>query len=116
MPDCLEMPYWPKVRGAETIEVDPNDVERSREVGAQPFTYRLGGNSCLSGDFMGFWQFDHELRIGEVVVLEDMIHYTTVKTCTFNGIQHPALAIVRQSGEQKVLRQFYYNDYRDRMD
>lgn len=116
MPDCLEMPYWPKVRGSETIEVDANDAERNREVGAQPFTYRLGGNSCLSGDFMGFWRFDHELRVGEVIVLEDMIHYTTVKTCTFNGIKHPSIAIVRQSGEQKVLRQFYYQDYRDRMD
>lgn len=116
MPDCLEMPYWPKVRGAKTIEVAPDKIEQSFEVGVQPHTYRLGGNSCLSGDYMGFWQFDHELQVGEVILLEDMIHYTTVKTCTFNGIRHPAIAIVRLNGEQQVLRQFYYNDYKERMD
>lgn len=123
MPDCLEMPYWPKVRGAKTIEHHPGDPlpaelaqSSSLPEGNGGWYYRLGGNSCLSGDFMGFWQFDHELTIGETIVLEDMIHYTTVKTCTFNGIQHPAIAIIRQSGEQKVLRQYFYNDYRDRMD
>lgn len=123
MPDCLEMPYWPKVRGAKTIEHHPGDPLPAKLAqssilpeGNGGLYYRLGGNSCLSGDFMGFWQFDHELAIGETIVLEDMIHYTTVKTCTFNGIQHPAIAIIRQSGEQKVLRQYFYSDYRDRMD
>ena len=111
MPDCLEMPYYPEVRGAEHVDED----------GSQPspltsHLYRLGGNSCLSGDFMGLWQFDHELAVGEQVVFEDMIHYTTVKTNTFNGITHPSLAMLRADGTLQLLRQFTYEDYRDRMD
>ena len=106
MPDCLEMPYFPDVRGAEHIDA-LSDV---------PHLYRLGGNSCLSGDFMGYWCFDHELQIGEEVIFEDMIHYTTVKTNTFNGITHPALCMLRADGRLEVLRRFTYEDYRDRMD
>lgn len=107
MPDCLEMPYWPKVSGAKCTE--------GKHTGA-PHTYRLGGNSCLSGDWMEEWQFDHELKVGETVVFEDMIHYTTVKTNTFNGISHPAIAMLHSNGELEYLRTFSYRDYRDRMD
>lgn len=107
MPDCLEMPYWPKVSGAKCTE--------GKHTGA-PHTYRLGGNSCLSGDWMEEWQFDHELKVGETVVFEDMIHYTTVKTNTFNGISHPAIAMLHSNGELEYLRTFSYLDYRDRMD
>ena len=108
MPDCLEMPYKPAVRGAETLEADaPGDR----------FVYRLGGNSCLSGDFMSAWKFDHELEIGENVIFEDMIHYTTVKTCTFNGITHPAIAMVHKgSNELEILREYTPDDYISRMD
>lgn len=76
----------------------------------------LGGCSCLSGDFMGRWQFDHELQVGENVIFEDMIHYTTVKTNLFNGITHPAIALARMDGEVEVLRKYGYEDYRSRMD
>jgi carboxynorspermidine decarboxylase len=65
---------------------------------------------------MGFWQFGHELEVGENVIFEDMIHYTTVKTCTFNGITHPSIAMVRSDGELEMLREFGYEDYRNRMD
>lgn len=108
MPDCLEMPYMPTVRNAETIEGDcPNEK----------FVYRLGGNSCLSGDFMSSWKFDHELEIGENVIFEDMIHYTTVKTCTFNGISHPAIAMVHEADNSlEILRKFSHEDYFARMD
>ncbi len=109
MPDCLEMPYWPRVRGAETLE---GYTPKSDDI----HVYRLGGNSCLSGDYMGAWRFDHALQVGEKVVLEDMIHYTTVKTTMFNGIQHPSIAILRQNGNFELLRSFKYEDYRDRMD
>ena len=101
MPDCLEMPYYPDVRGAEHVE----------EGG-----YRLGGNSCLSGDYMGCWSFDHELKVGDEVVFEDMIHYTTVKTNTFNGISHPSIGMLHEDGTMEILRQFGYEDYRNRMD
>lgn len=100
MPDCLEMPYYPEVRGAVHGEEG----------------YRLGGNSCLSGDFMGYWCFDHELEVGEEVIFEDMIHYTTVKTTMFNGITHPALGMLHQDGKFEILREFGYDDYKNRMD
>lgn len=113
MPDCLEMPYHPAVRFARTIE---EDAEGSIPDGQGEHIYRLGGCSCLSGDFMGRWQFDHELKVGENVIFEDMIHYTTVKTNMFNGIAHPSLALAHADGELEVLRQYGYEDYRSRMD
>ncbi|MBQ1799648.1 MAG: carboxynorspermidine decarboxylase [Prevotella sp.] len=124
MPDCLEMPYMPAIRGAETIEHSPLTIDHSEESQSSidnvqcsmKNVYRIGGNSCLSGDFMGFWRFDHELKVGENIIFEDMLHYTTVKTCMFNGIGHPSIAIVHPDGEMETLRQYTYEDYRDRMD
>lgn len=119
MPDCLEMPYMPAVRGAETVEDASGAVSSDAENSSLPpyYIYRLGGNSCLSGDFMGSWRFDHELQIGENVIFEDMIHYTTVKTNTFNGISHPAIAMVHEETDQlEVLRRFTPDDYLSRMD
>lgn len=111
MPDCLEMPYWPAIRGAETLE-PPQATGSERE----PLVYRLGGNSCLSGDFMGYWRFEQPLQIGDTIRFSDMIHYTTVKTNMFNGIPHPSLVLLRKNGEEELLRRFGYEDYRDRMD
>lgn len=108
MPDCLEMPYQPDIRGAYSLSMDAD--------ASLPHVYRIGGNSCLSGDFMGMWQFDHELQVGENVIFEDMLHYTTVKTCMFNGISHPSIALLHTDNELEVLRQFTYEDYRNRMD
>lgn len=110
MPDCLEMPYQPTVRGAETL--DPEAVKRALP---EEHVYRLGGNSCLSGDYMGSWKFDHELTIGETLIFEDMIHYTTVKTTMFNGINHPSIALLTTDGEVNVYKTYRYEDYRDRM-
>lgn len=106
MPDCLEMPYLPEVRGAEIVETHY----------PSPNTYRLGGNSCLSGDFMGYWKFAHELEIGDTIILEDMLHYTTVKTTMFNGISHPAIALAHSDGTLEMLKVFDYEDYKNRMD
>lgn len=111
MPDCLEMPYWPTVIGAETL--NEGDVQ---SYATQPNVYRLGGNSCLSGDYMGYWRFEKPLHIGDVVTFDDMIHYTTVKTNMFNGIPHPAIVLQHSHGEMEVLREYTYEDYRDRMD
>ncbi len=107
MPDCLEMPYQPEVRGAESLDIGH---------ATEPNTYRLGGNSCLSGDFMGSWRFPVELKVGDEIVFEDMIHYTTVKTNTFNGISHPAIGLLHRNGNLEILRQFGYEDYKNRMD
>lgn len=111
MPDCLEMPYHPAVRGARTLA---DDDAAGHETEA--CVYRLGGNSCLSGDFMGYWQFDAPLVPGDTIIFEDMIHYTTVKTNMFNGIPHPALAMLHSDGIVETLRTYTYEDYRDRMD
>lgn len=110
MPDCLEMPYQPSVRGAETLPFEAASTALPHE-----HIYRLGGNSCLSGDYMGSWKFNHELQIGEHIIFEDMIHYTTVKTTMFNGINHPSIAILHTNGELEVYKTYHYEDYRDRM-
>ena len=110
MPDCLEMPYQPAVRGAVSLP-----AAAVKTASQEAPVYRLGGNSCLSGDYMGCWQFDHELEIGERIVFEDMIHYTMVKTNMFNGIQHPSIAIYHTDNRLEVYKQFAYEDYRDRM-
>ena len=111
MPDCLEMPYHPTVRGAETLA---DEAAEGHETEAT--VYRLGGNSCLSGDFMGYWRFPAPLAIGYSVIFEDMIHYTTVKTNMFNGIHHPSLVLEHKDGTRELLREYSYEDYRNRMD
>lgn len=103
MPDCLEMPYKPAIRGAGEPEA------------GKP-TYRIGGNSCLSGDYMGDWSFDKPLEIGDKLVFEDMIHYTIVKTTMFNGIPHPSLALWSRDDKLVMYRTFGYEDYKNRMD
>ena len=111
MPDCLEMPYMPAVRGAETLE--QGDKAFSEGIA---HVYRLGGCSCLSGDFMSAWRFDHELQVGENVIFEDMLHYTTVKTTMFNGVNHPSIAFLHADGELEILREYTAEDYFHRMD
>ena len=103
MPDTLEMPYTPA-------------ITESKPEAPRLIPYRLGGNSCLSGDFAGPWFFDHELQPGERLTLEDMNHYTTVKTNMFNGIQHPAIILQHADGKCEYLRQYDFEDYLKRMD
>ena len=102
MPDCLEMPYKPAI--TESVETDPSLP-----------TYRLGGNSCLSGDYVGDWSFEKPLVTGDRLTLEDMNHYTTVKTTMFNGIQHPSIVLCDKEGDCRYLRRFDYSDYKSRM-
>ncbi len=104
MPDCLEMPYQPKIIGAKIIDKENTQL-----------SYRMGGNSCLSGDFVGSWLFDHELQVGERIVFEDMNHYTNVKTNMFNGITHPSIALRKLDGSIEILRTYTYEDYLHRM-
>jgi len=102
MPDCLEMPYKPLIIGAG--EPSPHKP-----------VYRMGGNSCLSGDVMGDWSFDEELSPGDRIVFWDMIHYTMVKTTTFNGVHHPSIGIWTNAGKFRLLREFGYSDYKNRL-
>lgn len=103
MPDCLEMPYKPRITGASSEPV------------AGKSAYRLGGNSCLSGDFVGDWWFDRELKPGDRIIFEDMIHYTMVKTNFFNGVKHPSIGIIQYDGQFKLIREFGYADYKNKL-
>jgi carboxynorspermidine decarboxylase len=103
MPDTLEMPYRPKIIGAK------EPTKNSKHM------YRLGGGSCLAGDFMEVYEFDHELQIGEQIIFLDMIHYTMVKTTMFNGVNHPAIAIWTKEDKLKIIREFNYDDFKGRL-
>ena len=110
MPDCLEMPYKPLIRGADDAGTAILTADKNN------YRYRIGGCSCLSGDFIGDWFFDKPLDIGDKIIFEDMIHYTTVKTTQFNGIPHPSIAFHRTDGAFEIFRTFTYEDYKNRMD
>ena len=103
MPDCLEMPYQPAIRGAY------------KGIIAGKPTYRMGGNSCLAGDFIGLWSFDHELTPGDRIIFEDMIHYTMVKSSMFNGVPHPSIGMWCIDNHFDLMRSFDYPDYKNRM-
>lgn len=103
MPDCLEMPYKPRIEGAL---FDP--------VPGKP-TYRMGGNSCLSGDFVGFWSFENKLNPGDRIIFQDMIHYTMVKTNFFNGVGHPSIGILHTDGSFRLVKSFGYTDYKNKL-
>ncbi len=116
MPDCLEMPYKPMIEEALPEEDNSNLRIKDFHNGVPTrFTYRLGGNSCLSGDFVGDWDFAQPLKPGDRLTLCDMNHYTTVKTNMFNGIQHPSIWLQPSAGDPILLREFTYDDYRNRM-
>ncbi len=102
MPDVLEMPYRP-------------DVLNAGQPQEKAFTYRLAGNSCLAGDAIEEYSFDQALSVGERVIFEDMIHYTMVKTTFFNGVQHPSIGVIRQSGEFELVREFNFEDFANKL-
>ena len=104
MPDCLEMPYKPTIRGMhDAVEGE--------------VAWWMGGNSCLAGDMYGAWAFDdgHTAEVGERIVFRDMIHYTMVKTTMFNGVQHPSIVLYSTERGFETLRTFGYDDYKRRM-
>jgi carboxynorspermidine decarboxylase len=103
MPDTLEMPYRPRIRGVHEA------VENGK------YAYRLGGVSCLSGDYMEAYGFDKKIKIGDQIIFEDMMHYTMVKTSTFNGVTHPHICILRENGKLDIIKKFGYKDYRNRL-
>lgn len=102
MPDVLEMPYRPSVRNAGLA-------------GEKAHDYKLGGNSCLAGDVIDTYSFEHPLQVGDRVIFEDMIHYTMVKTSFFNGVEHPAIGILRKNGAFELIRKFSYLDFKSRL-
>jgi carboxynorspermidine decarboxylase len=78
------------------------------------YTYKLAGNSCLSGDIMGDYSFDEPLKIGDKIIFEDQIHYSIVKNTTFNGIKLPSLAVLKKDGSLEIVKEFGYKDYKNR--
>lgn len=103
MPDTLEMPYKPKIHNAyhETVAGKP--------------TYRMGGMTCLAGDFMGDYSFDKPLEIGETLIFDDMMHYTMVKTTTFNGVGLPSIGVWKENNTFELLKTFGYETFKDRI-
>lgn len=102
MPDVLEMPYRPNIIGSDFPE-------------KKPFTYRLGGNTCLAGDIIGDYSFDEPLCEGKRLVFEDMAIYSMCKNNTFNGIPLPSIYLFRESGEVELLKKFGYDDFKSRL-
>lgn len=102
MPDTLAMPYRADIRNSAL----PNEKK---------YTYRLGGNTCLAGDIIGDYSFDEPLKVGDKIILEDMIHYTMVKTTTFNGIKLPSIVIKNIKGSYQIVNNFGYNEYKCRL-
>lgn len=102
MPDTLEMPYRPRIRNA-------GDFDDNK------FNYRIGGTSCLSGDYMDYYSFDTEIQVGDTIIFEDMIHYTMVKTTLFNGVKHPDIGIWTEKNEYELVRRFNYTDFKRRL-
>jgi carboxynorspermidine decarboxylase len=102
MPDVLEMPYRPEIKGAH-------------KPGDRAYTFRLGGLTCLAGDVIGDYSFSEPLKVGTKLEFQDMAHYTMVKNNTFNGVRLPDIAIQDRKGNIRVVRSFHYEDYRDRL-
>lgn len=103
MPDCLEMPYRPELKVGSSEKVEGWNA------------YRLGGVSCLAGDFLEDYWFEESLKIGDPIIFKDMIHYTMVKTTTFNGVKHPSIGIIREHGEFELVKRFGYEDFKNRL-
>jgi len=103
MPDVLEMPYRPEIKNAGMP-------------GEKPYTYRLGGLTCLAGDIIGDYSFDKPLKRGDKIMFGDMAHYTMVKNTTFNGVNLPAIYIYNsENKELRLIKQFGYLDYKNRL-
>ncbi len=102
MPDCLEMPYKPAILNA------------SQPIAGKP-TYRFGGGTCLAGDFIGDYSFDEKLDVGNIVVFDDMMHYTMVKTTTFNGVNLPNIGLWNEDGSYQHIKSFGYNSFLDKL-
>lgn len=104
MPDVLEMPYTPPLSEGSIIEIPEKE-----------FDYRLGGNTCLAGDIIGNYRFDHDVQIGERLTFCDMAIYSMVKNNTFNGIPLPSIYLMDKNGDCRLIKSFGYNDFKERL-
>lgn len=102
MPDCIEMPYTPKILG---VDIAKGNEKRTR----------IGGTSCLAGDYVGDYYFPNGVEIGQQIVFNDMMHYTMVKTTFFNGVKHPDIAIWHQDDTYEVVKKFGYEEFKNKL-
>ncbi len=144
-PDVIEMPYRPplldpaKADAAGVTHADGNVEEQAttedrsqnvatekgesfasahclaQEAGIRPYTYRLGGPTCLAGDVIGDYSFAREVQVGERLIFGDMAIYTTVKNNTFNGMRLPSIYLLRADGSSHLLKSFGYEDFKGRL-
>jgi len=110
MPDCLEMPYQPEIEGAQIVKKQTQNKDQNNNFKSK-YIYRMGGDSCLSGDYVGDWAFNKPLVPGDKIVFKDMLHYTMVKTTMFNGVHHPSIGIWTQNDNYHILKTFHFEDY-----
>lgn len=112
MPDTLEMPYRPRLFAVDAVgRINPGSADPLPGLPA----FRIGGVSCLAGDYMTEYSFEVPLSIGDRLVFEDMIHYTMVKTTTFNGVRLPSICLWRSEGQLEIVRHFGYDDFKSRL-
>ncbi len=102
MPDCLEMPFQPQ-------------IYEGRKSSAGPHVYRIGGNSCLSGDYLPPYSFDRPVKVGDTIHFLDQIQYTLVKTTFFNGVDHPSIGVLSGDGHFELVRTFSYKDFKSKL-
>ena len=102
MPDVLEVPYRPEIVGAD-------------KPGEKPYTYTLGGKTCMTGDVLGTYSFDAPLQVGDQLSFTDQMHYSFVKTNTFNGNPLAGIAVRHEDGRIEMLTEFDYSDFRHRL-
>lgn len=122
MPDVLEMPYRPDVfalspggTGTPALALPGEQYSAAGIAGEKAYTYRLGAPTCLAGDVIGDYSFDHPLQVDDTIILDDMSHYTMVKTTHFNGVPHPDIAVLHADGHVQVVRTFSYADFESRL-
>ncbi len=122
MPDVLEMPYRPDVfvvtpegSGIPAVRLPGEHYSPAAEAGVKPYTYRLGAPTCLAGDVIGDYSFTSPLRVGDILVLDDMSHYTIVKTTHFNGVPHPSIALLHADGHLETVAAPSYADFESRL-
>lgn len=120
MPDVIEMPYRPNIflvddegDGEPAVRLEGEHYQAATE--KDGIQYRLGGPTCLAGDVIGDYAFSRKLKTGDILVIDDMAHYTMVKTSTFNGVKHPSIALQHEGGHLEVIREFSFEDFRNRL-
>ena len=133
MPDVLEMPYQPPLMDARKVDEfledmkarikklvstedsSSDEAEDDTDSEIKYYRYRLSSNTCLAGDVIGDYVFDHEVKVGDRLYFRDMAIYSMVKNNTFNGIPLPSIAAMDENGDVRIVKEFGYEDFKGRL-